>query len=52
MLPLIGFAVLYFRYKKCDPRLHPSKIWDGCLWVSFIGFAIIGLYQVYAKLFT
>ena len=52
MLPLIGFAVLYFRYKKCDPRLHPSKIWDGCLWVSFVGFAIIGLYQVYAKLFA
>jgi Mn2+/Fe2+ NRAMP family transporter len=52
MLPLIGFAVLYFRYKKCDPRLLPSKIWDGCLWVSFIGFAVIGLYQVYAKLFS
>lgn len=52
MLPLIGFAVLYFRYKKCDPRLIPSKIWDACLWVSFVGFAIIGLYQVYSKLFS
>ena len=52
MLPLIGIAVLYFRYKKCDPRLLPTKIWDACLWISFIGFAIIGLYQVYAKLFS
>ena len=52
LLPLIGFAVLYFRYKKSDPRLTPSKIWDLCLWVSFLGFVIIGLYQVYAKLFS
>ena len=52
MLPLIGIAVLFFRYKKCDPRLLPTKIWDACLWISFIGFAIIGLYQVYAKLFS
>ena len=50
MLPLIGFAVLYFRYKKCDSRLLPSKIWDACLWLSFGGFTVIGLYQVYAKI--
>jgi hypothetical protein len=52
MLPLIGFAVLYFRYTKCDNRLKPSKIWDAFLWVSFVGFLITGLYQIYAKLFT
>ena len=50
MLPLIGFAVLYFRYKKCDSRLLPSKLWDACLWLSFGGFTVIGLYQVYAKI--
>ena len=28
MLPVIGFAVLYFRYKKCDDkRLLPVKLW-------------------------
>ena len=52
MLPLIGFAVLYFRYQKCDARLIPSKIWDLCLWLSFIGFLITGIYQVYAKIFS
>ena len=52
MLPLIGFAVLYFRYKKCDVRLLPSKIWDACLWISFGGFLAIGLYQLYSKLFS
>ena len=50
MLPMIGFAVLYFRYKKCDSRLLPSKIWDACLWLSFGGFTIICVYQVYAKI--
>jgi Mn2+/Fe2+ NRAMP family transporter len=52
MLPLIGFAVLYFRYQKCDTRLIPSKIWDICLWLSFLGFLITGMYQVYAKIFS
>ncbi|MBG31447.1 MAG: transmembrane Mn(2+) transporter [Opitutae bacterium] len=51
MLPLIGFAVLYFRYKKSDERLQPNKIWDFFLWLSFVGFLIVGIYQTYAKLF-
>jgi Mn2+/Fe2+ NRAMP family transporter len=52
MLPLIGFAVLYFRYQKCDSRLIPNKIWDICLWLSFFGFLIAGAYQVYAKILS
>jgi len=52
MLPLIGFAVLYFRYNKCDKRLIPSKIWDACLWISFIGFFITGAYQLYSKILS
>ena len=52
MLPLIGFAVLYFRYQKCHTRLIPGKIWDACLWLSFLGFLITGAYQVYAKIFS
>ena len=52
MLPLIGFAVLYFRYKKSDHRLVPSKVWDLFLWISFLGFFIIGAYQLYGKLFS
>ena len=28
MLPIVGFAVLYFRYKLSDSRLGYSKIWD------------------------
>ncbi len=51
MLPIIGFAVLYFRYKKCDDQLRPGKTWDFFLWLSFAAFLVIGIYQAYAKLF-
>jgi Mn2+/Fe2+ NRAMP family transporter len=51
MLPMIGFAVLYFRYKKSDKRLQPGKLWDFFLWISFAGFLVVGIYQTYAKLF-
>jgi hypothetical protein len=51
MLPMIGFAVLYFRYKKRDTRLQSGKVWDFFLWLSFAGFLVVGIYQAYAKLF-
>ena len=51
MLPLIGFAVLYFRYRKCDDHLRPGKVWDFFLWLSFAAFIVVGMYQAYAKLF-
>ena len=52
MLPLIGFAVLYFRYNHSDERLRPGKLWDFFLWLSFGAFLIVGAYQAYAKLFS
>jgi len=36
MLPMLSFAALYFRYRKCDPRVAPGRIWDVCLWFSAI----------------
>ncbi len=50
MLPMIGFAVLYFRYKKSDKRLQPGKLWDIFLWISFAGFLVVGIYQTLSKL--
>ena len=52
MLPIVGFAVLYFRYKKSDKRIGHSKLWDTMLWISFISFLILGAYQLYSKLFS
>jgi hypothetical protein len=52
LLPMLGGAALYFRYKHCDERLKPSILWDILLWISFGGFLIVGLYLTYDKLFA
>ena len=51
LLPMLGFSVLYFRYKKSDPRLRAGKMWDIMLWLSFFAFLVIGVHLVYTKLF-
>ena len=51
LLPMLGFSVLYFRYKKSDPRLRAGKVWDAMLWLSFLAFLVIGVHLVYTKLF-
>lgn len=52
MLPMLGFAALYFRYRATDPRLAPSRLWDVMLWVSCLGLLIAGVWGVYAKWFA
>jgi Mn2+/Fe2+ NRAMP family transporter len=42
MLPVLGYAALYFRYKRMDERLRPSRLWDTCLVISCIGLAVAG----------
>ena len=49
LLPMLGFATLYFRYKRCDPRLKPTLAWDIMLWVSFVCFTVIGIYFAWTK---
>ena len=51
LLPMLGFAALYFRYKHCDKRLRPGRVWDTLLWISFIAFVIVGVYLAWAKIF-
>ncbi len=41
MLPMLGAAVLYFRYRRSDENLRPSWLWDAMLWLSLAGFAVI-----------
>lgn len=40
MLPLLGFAALYFRWTATDERLKPSPAWDAALVLSCIALAI------------
>ena len=48
MLPMLGFAALYFRYRRTDPDLAPSRIWNVMLWLSFAGLLIAGLGSLYS----
>jgi len=50
MLPMLGFAALWFRYTKTDEPIRPGKVWDGCLILSCIGLLIAGAWGVYSKL--
>jgi len=50
LLPMLGYAALYFRYKKCDPRIAPGKAWDVCLWLSVVGLVITGVWGAYLGL--
>ena len=47
MLPMLGFAALYFRFKRTDPRLAPSRAWDLFLGLSSLGLLIAGGWGAY-----
>jgi hypothetical protein len=42
MLPILGFAALYFRYRRIDERLRPARWWDMFLVVSCLGLVVAG----------
>lgn len=50
LLPLLGVAALYFRYRRCDPRIAPGKVWDLFLWISVFGMTLAGGWGVYAEI--
>ncbi|MCB9950623.1 MAG: Nramp family divalent metal transporter [Planctomycetaceae bacterium] len=50
MLPMIAAGALYHRFKSCDPRLAPPKWWDICLFISFIGLLIAGVWGAWGKI--
>ncbi len=48
MLPLLGAAALYFRYRRGDPNLRPGRLWDLMLWIAFAAFLVVGAWAVFA----
>lgn len=48
MLPMLGFAALYFRYRRTDRGLKPGWGWDAMLWLSFVGLLIAGVWSLYS----
>lgn len=47
MMPMLGAAAVYFRYRRIDERLKPGATWDACLWLSLIGMFLIGAWSLY-----
>ena len=43
MLPMLAFAALFFRYRRCDPRIRPGWLWDVLLWISAVGMLVAGV---------
>ena len=53
MLPMVGGAALFLRYRRTDRRLTPGRLWDVLLWVSVAALtatAYIGLRDQVLKL--
>ena len=50
MLPLLGFAALYYRYRRNDPRLRESLVRDALLWLSAGGLLVAGIWAVTSRL--
>ena len=51
MLPVLGFAALWLRYRRTEPALRPGKAWDAMLWLSFAGFVVAGGWALATRLF-
>ena len=46
-LPAIGIAALFLRYRRTDPRLAPSRLWDVFLWISLLAFCLAASYVLF-----
>lgn len=47
MLPMLGFAALYFRYHETDVRLRPGLAWDAALAISSLALLTAACWGVY-----
>ena len=43
ILLIVVFAALWFRYRRLDQRLLPTKAYDGWLWLSSIAIAVVAI---------
>ncbi len=48
MLPMLGLAALYFRYRRSDPALRSGRLWDAMLWLSFLGFLVVAAWSLWS----
>lgn len=44
ILLIVVFAAIFFRYRRLDPRLLPTSLYDVCLWISSISIVMVAAY--------
>jgi Mn2+/Fe2+ NRAMP family transporter len=49
MLPMLGFAALFFRYRRSDPRMVPGVGWDLFLWISVAAMFVAGVWALVSQ---
>lgn len=47
MLPMLGYAVMYFAYRRTDRRIRGGPGWYAMLWISFALMTFTALYGAY-----
>ena len=47
ILLIVIYATIFFRYKRLDRRLTPSKLYDAVLWVSVLAIFLVAILTVY-----
>ena len=50
MLPMLAGSTLHYRYRRCDKRITPGRLWDAMLWLSAVGMLIAGVWIAVTKL--
>jgi hypothetical protein len=50
LLPFLGMAALYFRYRRTEVRLRSSSWGAICLWIAALSMTAAGVYQLVDKM--
>ncbi|MEM8912225.1 MAG: Nramp family divalent metal transporter [Planctomycetota bacterium] len=50
MLPMLGGAALFFRYRRCVEGLQPGRWWDVMLWASAGAMLVTGTWTIMSQL--
>ncbi len=50
LLPFLGGAALYFRYRRLEPALRPGRVWTLLLWFSAASFTAVGIWQLMGEI--
>ena len=45
-IPVVSGIALFFRYRRTDPRLAPTRAADVCLWIALVTITCVAVYAV------